>query len=70
MVKEKVAQQEAQSQEELARLLATHKEELDRDFLERLKSVEEEKIMASQKLADTEHKMASLQKVIYLFLYV
>jgi hypothetical protein len=39
------------------------REELEAELLERMKSVEEEKIMASQKLADSDVKMAGLQKV-------
>lgn len=62
--REKVAKHEADAEAELTRLLAAHRDELDREFVDRLKGVEEEKIMASQKLADSELKMSSLQKVL------
>ena len=46
--------------------MAAHRDQLDTEFMERVKSVEEEKIMASQKLADSEHKMINMQKVSFI----
>lgn len=61
---EKLAKHEVESEQELEKLLAAHREQLDAEFLERLKAIEEEKIMASQKLADSEQKMINMQKVL------